>query len=412
MKMLEMIDTNFDKVLDSIPLGLMKLRDDYTVIFWNRMLEEWTNISRENIIGKKINTVFPAFSEVQYSVRFQNIFSGGPPAIFSSQLHEPLVPSVLRDGTMRSQHTIVTSIPAENDNNKFDALLSMQDVTELTTQVNDYRKMRDQAEEEVKEREKIEKRLRVNSEELKRSNEELAQFAYVASHDLQEPLRMVSGYLTLIKKRYNDKLDDAGKEFIHFAVDGAERMRNLIQALLSYSRVSSNKRPLEETDLNVVVDNVLRGLKNRIEETDADVKIEKFPVVEVDKVQMEQLFQNLITNALKFQREDTTPQVIVTVKEQDDFWEFAVADNGIGIQPDCESRIFEMFQRLHSSDEFPGAGMGLAICKKIVELHKGKIHATSRHGETDTGTTISFTISKNKKHSNPSLAGTKQRADD
>ena len=216
--------------------------------------------------------------------------------------------------------------------------------------------------------------------ELKRSNGELEQFAYVASHDLQEPLRMVSSYTSLIKKRYQGKLDADGDEFIGFAVDGATRMQGLINDLLTYSRAGREPQPSEPTDAGVALDTALANLRRAIEEKRAVVVRGPLPSVMANRLQLAQLFQNLIGNAIKFCK-DRRPEIRVGAERQGAEWVFCVRDNGIGLDPKYADRIFLIFQRLHKREEYPGTGIGLAICKKIVERHGGRIWVESKPGE-------------------------------
>lgn len=224
--------------------------------------------------------------------------------------------------------------------------------------------------------------------ELAESNERLRRFAYVASHDLQEPLRMVSSYLQLLESQHGDDLDEQAAEYIDFAVDGADRMREMVEGLLAYSRIDiddSSTEPVAATD---VIDDVLTDLQVRIEETDAAIDVGDLPTVEGDAQQLEQLFSNLVSNAIKYAGEDT-PSVSVTADRQGDRCVFAVADDGIGIDPDYADQIFQLFNRLHSNDEFEGTGIGLALCRKIVDTHGGDIWVDSVPGE---GTTFYFTL--------------------
>lgn len=224
--------------------------------------------------------------------------------------------------------------------------------------------------------------------DLRRSNEELQQFAYVASHDLQEPLRMVGSYLQLIERRYKGKLDEQADEFISFAVDGANRMKQLINDLLQFSRVESKGVEPVEMDCEEALAKALNDLKPAIAECGAEITFDRLPVLRADPAQMRQLFTNLIGNAIKFRGEDT-PVVRVSATETADGWRFAIADNGIGIDPRYNEQIFEIFHRLHSREAYPGTGIGLAICKKIIDRHGGRIWVTS---EARKGSTFHFTI--------------------
>ena len=230
--------------------------------------------------------------------------------------------------------------------------------------------------------------LSTKAEELERSNSELQHFAYIASHDLQEPLRMVSSYMQLLSRRYKGKLDAEADEFIAFAVDGAQRMQALINALLSYSRVGTQGKAFEPTDCEKVLDGTLASLKNAIAESGAEIVRSALPTVVADPAQLGQLFQNLVGNALKF-RDHRRPAVRIAAERREKDWLFSVADNGVGFDPKYAERVFVMFQRLHSKDEYPGTGIGLAVCKKIVERHGGKIWVESAPGE---GSTFYFTI--------------------
>ncbi len=238
-------------------------------------------------------------------------------------------------------------------------------------------------------RKQTEERLREIAADLARSNMELEQFAYVASHDLQEPLRMVASYTQLLARRYRGKLDQEADEFIGFAVDGALRMQELINDLLTFSRVGSRPLELQKIDLNHIIERILSDLAVGIEEAGATVTYDDLPTLEADAIQIQQLFQNLIANAIKFGRPGVPPVVRVSAHPIRHGWAFAVTDNGIGIEPQYRERIFVLFQRLHSRAEYPGTGIGLAICKKIVERHGGTIRVESEVGQ---GTTFEFTL--------------------
>jgi light-regulated signal transduction histidine kinase (bacteriophytochrome) len=238
------------------------------------------------------------------------------------------------------------------------------------------------------ERLKAIEKLKRTTTDLERSNTELQQFAYVASHDLMEPLRTVVSYLELLTSRARGKLGDEEREFIGYAVEGARRMQALIHDLLAYARVDTRGRPLQPTDCESVLESVLTNLKVAIEESHSMIEHDRLPTVQGDVVQLTQVFQNLIGNAIKF-RGKIEPRIYVGAKQEKDDWIFQVKDNGIGIDPKNFSRLFVLFQRLHTRREYPGTGMGLAICKKIIERHGGRIWVESRPGE---GTTFFFTI--------------------
>jgi PAS domain S-box-containing protein len=237
----------------------------------------------------------------------------------------------------------------------------------------------------------IEAELARQSEELRRSNAELERFAYVASHDLQEPLRMVSSYVQLLARRYQGRLDADADEFIHYAVDGASRMRRLIQDLLTYARISTRGEAFEPVALEEVLEDTREALKVAIEESGATLTHDPLPTVTADPTQMGQLFQNLLSNALKF-RGAEPPVVHIGARRSGDHagaWLFSVHDNGIGIDPAFFDRIFIVFQRLHGMTEYSGTGIGLALCRRIVERHGGHLWVESGPGR---GATFFFTL--------------------
>ncbi|MBK6712363.1 MAG: PAS domain S-box protein [Chloroflexi bacterium] len=228
--------------------------------------------------------------------------------------------------------------------------------------------------------------------ELERSNIELQQFAYVASHDLQEPLRMVTSYLQLLQRRYSGKLDSDADEFIGYAVDGANRMKQLIQDLLSFSRVGTRGKPFEPVEIKVILKEALTNLETSIQETAAQIDHDDLlPTITGDAGQLVQLFQNLLSNAIKF-RSEAPPKIHIGVQKQESDWQFSIRDNGIGFDPQFSDRIFIIFQRLHTRANYGGTGIGLAICKKIVERHGGNIWV---HSQPNAGTTFYFTIPAN-----------------
>ena len=229
-------------------------------------------------------------------------------------------------------------------------------------------------------------------DDLARSNSDLEQFAYAASHDLQEPLRTITAYLELVKERYGDRLDDTAHEFMDFAIDGAERMQRLITDLLEYSRVGTQGRELEPVNCTRIMDSVLESLNEAIKSQKARVDCSPLPIVNGDEAQLARLFQNLIGNALKFTG-DAVPRIQVWAELQGDDWVFSVKDNGIGIAPDYQERIFGMFARLHSRTEYSGTGVGLALCSKIAQRHGGRIWVES---EVGSGSTFRFNIRGNE----------------
>lgn len=280
------------------------------------------------------------------------------------------------------------------------------DITERRRAENALKKAKEELEEKVKERtaelitanESLQKEIavRMETEEQLRttlaalalSNKDLEQFAYIASHDLQEPLRMVSSFMRLLEANYRGKLDEKADMYIHYAVDGANRMSMLINDLLLYSRVTTTGRSFEPVDTNAVFEAVLQNLKIAIEESGAQIACGPLPSVRADGSQLVQLFQNLVGNAIKFGKRGEAPKVYVSAELRGDEWVFSVRDEGIGIDPKYRERVFVLFQRLHGR-EYKGTGIGLAVCKRIVERHKGRIWVESEPGK---GANFLFTV--------------------
>ena len=273
-------------------------------------------------------------------------------------------------GTGELRWSLTTKVPLKDDAGKVVGLIGIaRDITE---------------------RREAEVQLQRTMAELERSNKELEQFAYIASHDLQEPLRMVSSYTQLLAKRYEGQLDEKTKKYVHYAVDGASRMQSLIIDLLAYSRVGRRGKPLEPADSRAILGEALQNLAARIEETGAVITNGDLPTVRADASQLVLVFQNLISNAIKFRREGV-PGIHVSARDKGGEWLFAVKDNGIGIEARHADRVFVIFQRLHTREEYPGTGIGLSVCKRVVERHGGKIWFESEPGN---GTTFFFTIPK------------------
>ena len=242
---------------------------------------------------------------------------------------------------------------------------------------------------DITERREIEQAVSKYAEDLARSNHDLEEFAYIASHDLQEPLRMISSYLTLLQKKHAANLNEEANEFIETAVNGAKRLRQLIHSLLAYSRIGRTETPKTPVDCAIVISNTLRYLQLAIEDHNAEIIVGNLPTVSGDDHQIGTLFQNLISNALKF-HSDQPPKIEIQANQTDDgMWQFSVSDNGIGMKPKHTKRIFTIFQRLHTIEEYPGTGVGLAICKKIIDRHNGRIWVKSKPGK---GATFFFTL--------------------
>ena len=336
---------------------------DGIVLEVNKTFEAQTGLRPENVVGKSMVMFHPRYRESLLTVQDQ----------------------VLRTG--RSTH-----IERRQDSGRWlDFYMfphSKNLVGQLIRDITDRKK----AEEELKEaNELLEARVAERTKELKASNSELQQFAYVASHDLQEPLRMISSYLELLDRKYQGVvLDEKAEEYIQFAVDGASRMQQLIKDLLVYSRIENRKKVLAQVSMDEVMTIVAKDLTAAMEKNKATIVLDPLPTVNADKTQMILLMENLIGNGIKFHREEA-PRVHVTAREDDAEWTIAVADNGIGIDPKFRNKLFQMFQRLHTREEYEGTGIGLAIAKKIVEQHGGRIWFESEPGK---GATFLFSLPK------------------
>jgi PAS domain S-box-containing protein len=278
-----------------------------------------------------------------------------------------------KDGTL--YEAALTIAPVLDSEGKRDGFVAVQaDITE-----------RRRTEEALK---RLTELLTDQTEELKRSNDELQQFAYIASHDLQEPVRMVSSFTELLGRRYGDRLDDDGRQFIEYAIDGTRRMQRLIQDLLKYSRAGTRPHEPSRIAMEEVLQGVLANLRIAIDESATAITYGPLPEIEADESQVAQLLQNLIANAIKF-RGPAAPEIYIAAERQSDRWLFTVHDNGIGIDPAHHTKVFHIFQRLHTRDEYPGSGIGLAVCKRIVQRHAGQIWVESQPGA---GCTFFFTL--------------------
>ncbi|MFJ9733649.1 ATP-binding protein [Streptomyces sp. NPDC101169] len=299
-----------------------------------------------------------------------------------------LVSEGLRRGVTRPL-TRLGSAAREVAQGRFDRSLSGTGPADLRQLASDTEAMRQRLVRELKFSEQARGLLDEQAEDLRRSNTELEQFAYVASHDLQEPLRKVSSFTQLLQRRYGGQLDDKADQYIAFAVDGANRMQTLINDLLAFSRVGRVHNDHQTVDLESVLGKVLDDLSVTIEETGAEITHDPLPTVVGDATQLGMLWQNLLSNAIKFRSPDRPPRVQVDAACDGGVWTFSVTDNGIGIAPEFHDKVFVLFQRLHTKDAYPGTGIGLAMCKKVVEFHGGTIGIDAGH---TSGTRVVFTL--------------------
>jgi signal transduction histidine kinase len=294
----------------------------------------------------------------------------------------------LRRGVTGPLHHLSADVRTVSDGD-FSHVISPQGPADLRLLAEDVEGMRRRLAEELSFTDQARQRLDEQAADLRRSNAELEQFAYVASHDLQEPLRKVASFCQLLQRRYADKLDERADQYIGFAVDGANRMQTLINDLLAFSRVGRMNAAYGPLDLETVFAATLDSLSIAAEESGAVITHDPLPTVTADATQMGMLMQNLVANAVKFRAPERPPRVHLSARQDGDHWDFAVSDNGIGIGPEYADRVFVIFQRLHTRDAYPGNGIGLAMCKKIVEFHGGAIAVDPGHSP---GTRITFTL--------------------
>lgn len=351
---LEQQEATFRVVVEASPSALVMVDDEHRIALVNSKAEELFGYDRSQLLGRTIETLVPQ--------RFRDRHAGYVQGFVENP--EARAMGAGRDlfGLRKDGEEIPIEIgltPLEGPDG-VSTLASVIDITERKHREN----------------------------ELRRSNAELEQFAYVASHDLQEPLRMVANYTELLADRYRGRLDEKADKYIHYASDGARRMQTLVTDLLAYSRVGSQGKPLVPVQSGDVLDGVLASLKNQIIDVGASVEHESLPAVLADETQLRQLFQNLIANAIKF-RSEAPPKIVVAARPNTHDWIFSVEDNGIGIDLKYADRIFQMFQRLHEIGKYPGSGIGLAIAKRIVERHEGRIWVEAELGR---GTTFFFTL--------------------
>ncbi len=350
---LKEFNDQINAILENINDGFTSFDEHWKITYWNKAAESIFSIPREKMVGKNLLEIVSEHDDYRFLKVYRQVFDSQKPAHF-----EQLIPT-------RNLSLAISVYPSKEGLSVF-----FKDITEIKNL-------------------DAERRKRMN--ELNSKNAELEHFAYIASHDLQEPLRMVTSFLTQIERKYNDLLDDKGRQYIHFAVDGAVRMRKIILDLLEYSRAGKEAFDDEKVDVAEIINSIINLNSTLFEENNVQLTTDELPAIIAKKPMIRQLFQNIIINAIRYSRAGIPPEIHISYKEFPEKHQFSIKDNGMGIAEEFFNKIFILFQRLHNERNIGGTGLGLAISKKIVEAHEGQIWVES---EVDKGTTFYFTIKK------------------
>lgn len=371
---LKQSEKNYQELVQKTRSLILRLDSEGKITFVNEYALKFFGYSREELIGKPaVGTILPFRDSWNQDLgeMLEKILKN--PHEFYRNENE----NILKDG--RRVWIAWSNEPLMDELGHFRELLCVgADITEL-------RQARDVLQHT---NEELERRVQERTAELVRSNEELQQFAYISSHDLQEPLRMISLYVKQLELKYKDQLDEMANEYIHFAVEGATRMHAMVKNILEYSQIRAEGREFEPVDMSKVLAQALQNLKVPLETTQAKVSYDPLPVVMGDRLQLVRVLENLLDNALKF-RSQKTPEIHLSASQSESEWIFSVRDNGIGIAREYQERIFKIFKRLHTRERYPGTGIGLSLVKRIVERHGGRVYVESTLGE---GSTFYFTI--------------------
>lgn len=373
--------------LDYTPIGILVVRRDYNVRFWNACLEDWTGIPRADMIGHDLTQRYPQLGEPLYRSRLEGVFAGGPPVVFSAQLHRCIIPARLRDGTLRVQQTTVTAIPSSDGQDTY-AMFAIQDLTDLTRQVQDYRRMRDQALAEARERRRAEEEVRQHAVELEARNADLDAFSHTVAHDLKAPLNLIQGYSDLILDYGIDTGTGEGKQYLKEIGRAVHRMNRIIREILLLSQVRKAEVTREPLIMSDIIDEACARLTDVIAAKQATLdRPDQWPVATGYGPWIEEVWANYLSNALKYggHPPHMTLGADAPMNGQVRFW---IKDNGQGLTAaDCD-RLFTQFTRLDQVDA-QGHGLGLSIVRRIIEKLGGEVGVTS---ELNQGSTFSFTL--------------------
>lgn len=415
---------DFQKVIENVSSIYIILSTELDILYVNEALEKASMRKREDILGRNLFEVFPDNPEDKSADGVSNLSNSLHSVIKNKKQHTMAVQKYdiqKPDGTFEVRYWSPLNIPVLNSENELEYIIHrVEDVTEfvlikneqqnkdninidLQKKVSDMeveiikrsREIQDlnfELEKKVKERTetllKREATLEKQNKKLQNQNKELEQFTYIASHDLQEPLRSLISFSELLEKEFIGKLGENGEFYINFISKSSKRMQLLVKGLLDYSRIGREKK-LAEIDCNQIIKDVLSDMMITIKESNAEITVSDLPHLKGYETEIRQLFQNLVSNALKFRKKDVAPKIKIFAQKKEDDWLFSVQDNGIGIEENNKQKLFVIFKRFNNREEYEGTGIGLAHCKKIVELHGGTIWADSKFGE---GSTFYFTI--------------------
>lgn len=415
---------DFQKVIESVSSIYIILSTELNILYVNEALEKASMRKREDIIGRNLFEVFPDNPADKDADGVSNLSNSLHSVIKNKKQHTMAIQKydIQRpDGTFEVRYWSPLNIPVLNSENELEYIIHrVEDVTEFVLIKNEQqnkdniniglqKKVSDmeveiikrsreiqelnfELEKKVKERTetllKREATLEKQNKKLQNQNKELEQFTYIASHDLQEPLRSLISFSELLEKEFVGKLGENGEFYINFISKSSKRMQQLVKGLLDYSRIGREKK-LAEIDCSQIIKDVLSDMMITIKESNAEITVSDLPHLKGYETEIRQLFQNLVSNALKFRKKDVAPKIKIYAQKREDDWLFSVQDNGIGIEENNKQKLFVIFKRFNNREEYEGTGIGLAHCKKIVELHGGTIWADSKFGE---GSTFYFTI--------------------
>ncbi len=357
-------DSFFRTLLEAAPDAILVCDKDGSIVIANDQCQTLFGYTRQELVGQKIELIVPSpIKAAHVSMRER---------YFSSPHRRPMGMGLSLNAEAKDKSLLPVEISLSP--------VKVGDDTYVVAVVRDVTELR-----------KLDRELKKNNLELKHSNEELERFAYVASHDLKEPLRVIASYTSLIKRRFAQTLGPEGLEYLDLTTQSVDRMQELISDLLTYSKLSTKTKDFEPVPLNQVLAQVMANIQVLVRETHATINIHDLPVVCGDRIQLIQVFQNLVTNGIKFMQKGVAPVISISALDQNDRILIQVKDNGIGIPKQEKDRVFTIFQRLHTREEYPGTGIGLAICKKVIDRHHGEIWFESAPGE---GTTFFIALKK------------------